>query len=224
MADGVHAWSRVGINSGDTSSALVLEARRRFARALETNASSTLGPYLPKPLRLLNLSWEAVRSRGIKGSTTVMLAALDGRTGVLRSANLGDSGFVVFRDVRTDHPTLLFSSPHQEHFFGMPYQLGHHDRSDVPDDAELHEVRLQPGDIIVCGSDGLFDNLAELDILTGREAGRKARTLGERAGFDVSMDSSAASPVVAAVGRRRAGHAVCGGQAGRRHYGHCGGG
>jgi protein phosphatase PTC7 len=197
VADGVHAWSRVGINSGDTSSALVLEARRRFARALETNASSTLGPYLPKPLRLLNLSWEAVRSRGIKGSTTVMLAALDGRTGVLRSANLGDSGFVVFRDVRTDHPTLLFSSPHQEHFFGMPYQLGHHDRSDVPDDAELHEVRLQPGDIIVCGSDGLFDNLAELDILTMVQQAERPALLANalaKAAFDVSMDSSAASP------------------------------
>lgn len=197
VADGVHAWSRVGINSGDTSSALVLEARRRFARALETDASSTLGPYLPKPLRLLNLSWEAVRSRDIKGSTTIMLAALDGRTGVLRSANLGDSGFVVFRNVRTDHPMLLFSSPHQEHFFGMPYQLGHHDRSDVPDDAELHEVRLQPGDIIVCGSDGLFDNLAELDILTMVQQAKRPALLANalaKAAFDVSMDSSAASP------------------------------
>lgn len=197
VADGVHAWSRVGINSGDASSAVVREARHRFARALETDASSPLPRYLPKPLRLLNLSWDEVRRRDIKGSTTVVLMTLDGRTGVLRSAVLGDSGFVVFRNVRSDHASLLYSSPHQEHSFGRPYQLGHHERSDAPDDAMLHEVRLQPGDVIVCGSDGLFDNLGELDILTMLQQAPRPALMANaiaHAAFDVSMDPSAASP------------------------------
>ena len=53
----------------------------------------------------------------------------------------------------------------QEHEFGRPFQLGHHDNSDSPSDAMLTTFPLEPGDFIIMGSDGLWDNLSEVEIL-----------------------------------------------------------
>jgi len=42
----------------------------------------------------------------------------------------------------------------------MPYQLtGGYPTGDVPEDADVHEHDVLPGDLIVLGTDGLFDNL-----------------------------------------------------------------
>lgn len=49
----------------------------------------------------------------------------------------------------------------------MPYQLGDPEflsETDMPSDADVHSVPLEPGDVIVMGSDGLFDNLWVEDI------------------------------------------------------------
>jgi serine/threonine protein phosphatase PrpC len=43
-------------------------------------------------------AWTEVAAQRIKGSTTAVVAALCGKTRVLSTANLGDSGFVLYRD------------------------------------------------------------------------------------------------------------------------------
>lgn len=60
---------------------------------------------------------------------------------------------------------VIFRTPQQEHSFGHPVQLGHHDAADRPQDAMLETFQVFPGDIIVMGSDGIFDNLSEGEIL-----------------------------------------------------------
>ena len=58
--------------------------------------------------------------------------------GQLKSANVGDSGFVVLG--RSGYGSALgvkYHSPQQEHSFGCPYQLGHYEGADVPEDAML---------------------------------------------------------------------------------------
>jgi hypothetical protein len=50
----------------------------------------------------------------------------------------------------------------QQHSFNCPFQLASHElrpEADAPEDADLYEVELMPGDILVVGSDGLFDNM-----------------------------------------------------------------
>lgn len=61
----------------------------------------------------------AHRSTRLPGSATACVLRLDGRTGELDAANLGDSGFLVIRDGQ-----LHFQSPAMQHFFDCPLQVG----------------------------------------------------------------------------------------------------
>ena len=80
----------------------------------------------------------------------------------MTSANIGDSGFLVLGTSRQDQHEmeLKYHSPQQEHQFGFPYQLGHHDGADPVDSAMLHTLPVSSGDVIILGSDGLWDNLS----------------------------------------------------------------
>jgi len=100
------------------------------------------------------------------GSSTVCLASFHGSH--MRSVNLGDSGFAVLRN-----RTMFFKSPAQQHSFNFPYQLGSGKDNDSPALADLYELELKAGDIVVLGTDGLFDNVFENDMITVLDEGRK---------------------------------------------------
>lgn len=53
------------------------------------------------------------------------------------------------------------------HEFNMPYQLGNPmilPETDWPSDTELYSFELKEGDVIVMGTDGLFDNMWNDDL------------------------------------------------------------
>ena len=61
--------------------------------------------------------------------------------GQLKSANVGDSGFlIVGRGGNGEQHSIKYHSPQQEHSFGCPYQLGHYEGADSPEDAMLMTV------------------------------------------------------------------------------------
>ncbi|KAJ3012183.1 hypothetical protein HKX48_006421 [Thoreauomyces humboldtii] len=93
----------------------------------------------------------------ILGSTTAIIAVL--RDDELRIANLGDCGVLI---VRNDEP--IFRSEEQQHSFNFPYQLGTGSR-DSPTDAQTFCVKIEEGDIVILGSDGMFDNVFDEDIV-----------------------------------------------------------
>lgn len=75
----------------------------------------------------------------------------------------GDSGVIV---CRPSTAKILFRTKHQEHEFGYPYQLGHESK-DTADDVQISYVGgLKEGDIVVCATDGLFDNVSDDEILS----------------------------------------------------------
>lgn len=78
--------------------------------------------------------------------------------GVLRSANLGDSGFMLYR-----HGALVYRSKEQQHDFNFPFQLGE-GSDDTPAVATTRTLSVEPGDVVIVGSDGLFDNVHEESI------------------------------------------------------------
>lgn len=92
------------------------------------------------------------------------------------------------------HREVAHRSPHQEHEFGRPFQLGHHDASDHPSDAMLTTFPLEPGDVIVMGSDGLWDNLSESEILQIVEGEFKGT------GYQRGMGAESRAVVVKAAG------------------------
>ena len=90
------------------------------------------------------------------------------------SANLGDSGFLVFtissRAAESGHAgggeyEVKFRTNQMEHEFGCPFQLGHHSGASRYEEADLASFTIKKGDIIVMGSDGLLDNLSESEML-----------------------------------------------------------
>ena len=66
--------------------------------------------------------------------------------GRLTSANLGDSGFLVLTEkgANEEHMHVKYHSPQQEHQFGFPYQLGHHENADSVESAMLMTLPVRP--------------------------------------------------------------------------------
>lgn len=99
---------------------------------------------------------QATLGQGLQGSATICLVVLDALHGVINSANIGDSGYLLMRPPSGpgEKAVVKYRSPHQEHEFGRPYQLGHHANSDRPENAMRVEHDLHAGDVIVLGTDG----------------------------------------------------------------------
>jgi serine/threonine protein phosphatase PrpC len=58
----------------------------------------------------------------------------------------------------------IFRSEEQQHSFNFPFQLGTNSR-DTPHDTQTFTIKIQEGDVVVIGSDGLFDNVFDEDIV-----------------------------------------------------------
>ena len=58
---------------------------------------------------------------------------------------------------------IVFRSKTQEHGFNYPYQIG--TNGNDPQLAEESSVPVLPGDMVILGTDGLFDNLYSISIL-----------------------------------------------------------
>jgi len=145
VADGVGGWADIGVDAGLYSRQLM---------HLSSVNSETQNPANPNPKQVL---YEAVQDTTAKGSATVCIVALTtkGEGASLRAANLGDSGFIVVREKQ-----VMFKSPVQQHSFNFPYQVSSLPKySDNPMTAETFSYDVMPGDTIVLGTDGLFDNL-----------------------------------------------------------------
>ncbi|GBG59274.1 hypothetical protein CBR_g32289 [Chara braunii] len=146
VADGVGGWAEVGIDAGE------------YARQLMCNSVQALRqepPGLADPVRVLARAHERTK---VQGSSTACIILL--RDDVLQAANLGDSGFILIRKGRT-----VFKSPPQQHSFNFPYQLGS-GGSDSPESAEMYGIAVAPGDVIIVGTDGLFDNVYDTELAT----------------------------------------------------------
>lgn len=114
---------------------------------------------------LKQLLVDAVKKNQQIGSSTCVLAKFDNERGnVIRTTNLGDSGYMLLRPTpaKAEKFEQLFRSKEQQYSFNFPYQCG--TGAELPTIAydTLHEV--QDNDIIVMASDGMFDNLYDTDV------------------------------------------------------------
>ena len=85
----------------------------------------------------------------------------------MKTTNLGDSGYLIFRaSVQEDEKVVLsqtFRSQEQQYRFNFPYQCG--TGCELPYKAFDNEHVVAPGkDFVIMGSDGLLDNLFDKDI------------------------------------------------------------
>lgn len=83
---------------------------------------------------------------------------------------------------------MIFRSREQQHSFNFPVQIGTEGK-DTPDDGENYELDVVDGDITVVGSDGLFDNVFDNDIIDiiAMHLGKKSE--GRRDGAQSAADA-----------------------------------
>ncbi|EOA13448.1 hypothetical protein CARUB_v10026491mg [Capsella rubella] len=146
VADGVGGWAEVGVNAG-------LFSRELMSYSLSAIQDRQKGSPID-PLLVLEKAHSQTRA---KGSSTACIIALTDKG--LHAINLGDSGFTVVRE-----GTTVFQSPVQQHGFNFTYQLESGNSADVPSSGQVFTIDVESGDVIVAGSDGMYDNLYNEEI------------------------------------------------------------
>ncbi|XP_049368727.1 probable protein phosphatase 2C 80 [Solanum verrucosum] len=146
VADGVGGWAKKGIDSGVYSRELMKNAEL----AIQKQSSITT-------IDLMKVLNEAFSNTKAKGSSTACILSLSDDT--LHAVNVGDSGFVVIRE-----GIIVYKSKVQQSRFNCPFQLGNGSTSDDPSVAEKISVPVIAGDVIVLGTDGLFDNVHDFEL------------------------------------------------------------
>ncbi|CAL1404749.1 unnamed protein product [Linum trigynum] len=149
VADGVGGCREKGIDPGEYSEELMLNA---LAAVIESGDAAV------DPIRVLK---EAHSRTAKPGSSTACIITLAAGDGELRFANVGDSGFKVLR-----RNAVAYESPIQQSRFNCPFQLyqAGEDRKLVEECAVEGRVKVEAGDVVVAGTDGLFDNLYGSEI------------------------------------------------------------
>ncbi|KAK8641609.1 hypothetical protein V6N13_011002 [Hibiscus sabdariffa] len=147
VADGVSGWAERNVDPS------------LFSKELMANASSLVGDLEVNydPRILIRKAHAATSSTG---SATAIVAMLE-RNGTMKVASVGDCGLRVIRKGQ-----IIFSTTPQEHYFECPYQLSSELIGQTYLDAVVSSVELVEGDIIVMGSDGLFDNVFDGEIVS----------------------------------------------------------
>ncbi len=170
---GVGGWAERGVDSSIYSGTLMNVCQEQVL-PLGSASSSSSSSSSARPLDLLRTAYKATHSRQILGSSTAVVlsvascppspsladAIVEGADGILETANVGDSGFLILRRrSSTEEYSVLYKSNPQIHRFNTPFQLAYDPKTppkqsfavDV-ERAECTQHRIKYGDIIVTGN------------------------------------------------------------------------
>ncbi|CAN6245215.1 unnamed protein product [Urochloa humidicola] len=152
VADGVGGYRKKGVDdAGAFARALIANAFEEARRAFSESEGAPVCPYA-----LLQGAHEAAARSRSPGASTAAVVSLDGAT--LMWACVGDSGFAVLRGGRIVH-----RSRPQQHRFNCPYQLSATGGDSVAD-ADVGGLPVESGDVVVVGTDGLWDNVFDTEL------------------------------------------------------------
>ncbi|THU65749.1 hypothetical protein C4D60_Mb05t06920 [Musa balbisiana] len=160
VADGVGGWAKLGIDAGEY-------ARELMSRAEQAVRASPEG--CVDPFQVLATAHALTNALG---ASTACIMALKGQ--YIHTVNIGDSGFLVVRD-----DAVLYHSPAQQRGFNTPYQL-QNSVGETLNDAEVKSIGVEPGDIIVVATDGVFDNLFDSEVVRLIKSGLVLNLSAER--------------------------------------------
>nr|XP_016513604.1 PREDICTED: probable protein phosphatase 2C 26 [Nicotiana tabacum] len=177
VADGVSGWAEKNVDPA------------LFSRELMANVSSLVGNKEEAKYDPQILIKGAHAATSSIGSATAIVAMFE--NGILKIASVGDCGLRIVRKGQ-----MIFSTFPQEHYFDCPYQLSSEAVTQTYLDAIVSSVDLKEGDTIIMGSDGLFDNVFDQEIVsvmtTHDDVSNAAKALAELAknhSVDIKFDS-----------------------------------
>lgn len=117
---------------------------------------------LDKPKIVISKAWMANQE---DGSSTLVVVTLPYKGNTIYTAYVGDSGYCLLRPQGRDRDyKLVFESSAQQRRFNFPYQLGWGKNGDQPNIAVELSHEVANGDIIILGTDGLFDNIVPKNV------------------------------------------------------------
>lgn len=196
VADGVGGWRNYGIDPSAFSTSLM-----RVCERLVCN-----GHFKPQsPANLIQDSYEEILAHKypLIGGSTACVVALHKAERTIYTANLGDSGFLLIRNGEVVHRSV-----EQQHYFNTPFQLTVAPPeqeglvlSDRIDQAAKTSFAVEEDDILLMGTDGLFDNMHEdmiIDLVTKYKDHKdsskvSANNIAQKA-HDLSLDPDYLSP------------------------------
>jgi protein phosphatase PTC7 len=184
LADGVGEWTTFGLDASLFPTELMLGCRHSLLYKLSSLPADS-SEVIDEMVSALN---DAEAQTSSFGSSTALLGLC--KEGTLHVIYVGDSSFMVLRK-RENGLATVYRSVEQQHCFNCPFQLArlpgseHYSglsarglgslvtllqksssqRQDTALDARTEVIRLQAGDILIAGTDGLFDNLYDSDIV-----------------------------------------------------------
>ncbi|RCV07444.1 hypothetical protein SETIT_1G245000v2 [Setaria italica] len=149
VADGVGCYRDRGVDASSFAQGLMRSAHEEAVNAAP-------GTHVC-PHTLLERAYQKTAASGTPAASTATIVSLVGRS--LRWAHVGDSGFAVFRDGR-----LLLRLRKQQRRFNCPVSLKTEGGGAGVADAEVGEAPARAGDVVVVGTDGLFDNVFDDEL------------------------------------------------------------
>lgn len=168
--DGVGGWRNDGIDVSLFSETLAEASRDYIKNAYSPDDEQHID------LRMaLTYAKEIIKEKDLTGSSTACMLSLNSKTREANVLNLGDSSMIVFRhDVTRQHP-IHFMTPFQVLDFNTPAQIGHICKAlsqkyqgaqwNSPDDADGEVIDIEPNDVILLATDGLWDNVELEEII-----------------------------------------------------------
>ena len=185
VSDGVGGWRQFNIDSGVFSSELMSACRCHEPLLWHSHVSNEPARNALRAIARTAIS--EVKSYG--GATLMLVGLVEDRLSIL---NLGDSQAMVVR-FEGDSAKCIVKTKAMQHKFNTPFQVsrplkwaGEGKRRaamvicDSPESADCYEIRVKPGDLLVVGSDGLWDNLFEQEVLSQLHPGLPASLLAKR--------------------------------------------
>ena len=157
VADGVGGWNNRGVDPGIYT--------RELCGLVLARYKSWLANRQRWEMDLWELLVSSVKETTKTGTCTFVLGLLDETDPHLRVLNLGDSGYMLFRRTENGQTNYskVFRSEERQYWFNKPYQCGTGYK--LPYHADVYFHQVQDRDVVIMGTDGLFDNLFEKDIM-----------------------------------------------------------
>lgn len=149
LADGVGGWNEIGVDPSKYSKELIKNYSSLYEKEIKINS---------KVINDIALFAKACHLTKSIGSSTFCSLRLDSNDSTVKAINLGDSGYLIIRNNK-----ILFKSKEQQHSFNFPFQVG--TNGDSPMSANIQTHKIKEGDIIILGTDGLWDNMYDYQLL-----------------------------------------------------------
>ncbi|WVZ78823.1 hypothetical protein U9M48_026473 [Paspalum notatum var. saurae] len=170
VADGVGSYMKLGVDAGAFSRRLMANALAQVVAAVGEEEGDAAAGRTPVvfPYALLKKAFEKTAASGAPGASTAAIVSLAGGKD-LKWAYIGDSGFAVLRGGR-----IVFRSKPQRHSRNTPFQLSAASKtSDGVALARAGQIAARDGDVVVVGTDGLFDNVSDTQLQHAVQIGTK---------------------------------------------------